>query len=164
MACLQKKIAWRTEKISLFGRSMQMPRLVAWQGDRPYTYSGHTHPPAQWSPEVLSIKKVVDDLAGARFNAVLLNYYRDGRDSMGWHSDDERSLGLEPLIASVSLGAERVFQVRRRDDHRERFSFLLPHGSCLVMAGAMQRYWQHALPKTAKPVGARVNLTFRRVM
>jgi alkylated DNA repair dioxygenase AlkB len=161
MACLQKSSAWRTENISLFGRSVQMPRQIAWQGEKPYTYSGVTHPPAPWSPEVLRIKEMVEALAGARFNAVLLNYYRDGRDSMGWHSDDERSLGPEPLIASVSLGAARVFQVRRRDNHRERFNLMLPHGSCLLMGGEMQRYWQHALPKTAKPVGPRVNLTFR---
>ena len=163
MACLQKSCAWQAETISLFGRSVQVPRLVAWQGDRPYTYSGVTHQPEQWSPAVLRLKQVAEALAGTAFNAVLLNYYRNGRDSMGWHSDDERELGPAPVIASLSLGAERVFQVRRRDDHRVRLNLVLPHGSCLLMGGEMQKHWQHALPKTAKPVGARVNLTFRQV-
>ena len=163
MACLQKTIPWRAENITLFGKILPMPRLVAWQGDVPYTYSGHTHQPAPWSAEVLQLKAIAERLAGQSFNSVLLNYYRDGRDSMGWHSDDERSLGAVPVIASLSLGAERVFQVRRRDDHRQRLSMRLPSGSCLLMGGAMQAHWQHCLPKTARPVGPRVNLTFRAI-
>ena len=163
-ACLEKTIPWRAENITLFGKILPMPRLVAWQGDVPYTYSGHTHQPAPWSAEVLALKAVAEKLAGQSFNSVLLNYYRDGRDSMGWHSDDERSLGPQPVIASLSLGAERVFQVRRRDDHRQRFSLRLSSGSYLLMGGEMQQHWQHAVLKTSIFVEARVNLTFRKIV
>ena len=103
-------------------------------------------------------------LAGHEFNGVLLNLYRDGRDGMGWHADDEPELGPEPVIASVSLGAERRFRLKHRRLPEARLDIVLPHGSLLVMAGATQRHWVHALPKAAAPVGARINLTFRRVV
>ena len=109
-------------------------------------------------------KAVAEALARTSFNSVLLNFYRDGKDSMGWHSDDETELGNEPVIASISLGAARRFQMRHKHDKSLRVTIELTHGSCLVMTGAMQTHWQHQVPKTARQVGGRINLTFRRII
>jgi len=158
---LRHEIAWKTETIRLFGRQIAMPRLVAWYGDRPYTYSGLTMPTADWPSCLVSIRKHVTERTAQPFNGVLLNLYRDGRDSMSWHADDEPELGHDPVIASLSLGTTRRFVFRRNDDKSTKVSMDLPHGSLLVMAGPTQHHWQHAVPKTAKPVGERINLTFR---
>lgn len=151
------------------------PRLVAWQGDpgASYTYSGLTLEPAPWSGAVAAIRDLVwEAIEGAApafaagrepFNGVLCNRYRDGSDSMGWHSDDEGELGPEPLIASVSLGAARPFQLRRKDDKSIKHEVLLENGSLLLMAGGTQRHWQHQLPKRKRVGDERVNLTFRWV-
>jgi alkylated DNA repair dioxygenase AlkB len=162
---LREGIDWRQEEVLVFGRRHAVPRLVAWYGDpgARYTYSGTPHEPLPWTPALERIRHRVQAIAVCEFNAVLLNLYRDGRDGMGWHADDEAELGPEPVIASVSLGAARRFCLRHRKRRGLRTDFALPHGSLLLMSGATQRNWVHSVPKTAAPVGERINLTFRRV-
>lgn len=156
---------WRQEKITLFGRERDMPRLTCWMGEAAYVYSGLLNAPAPWSPAVAALKATVETLAGASFNGVLLNLYRDGADSMGWHADDETELGPEPVIASVSLGAVRRMRFKPKRHHRaETLGLDLPGGSVLVMRGGTQQNWLHAVSKTARPVGPRINLTFRRIV
>ncbi len=161
---LLANVAWKQEAIQLFGKEIQQPRLTAWYGDENaiYTYSNIVNHPLPWLPDLRQIKHRCETLTGARFNSVLLNYYRDGQDSMGWHQDNEPELGDNPVIASVSLGATRRFQLR----HKKRkelatISIDLMHGSMLLMRGTTQRFWKHQIPKTAQAVGARINLTFR---
>ena len=139
-----------------------MPRLTAWYGDFTYTYTGIVNKPAPWTPELLRIKARAEELAGEAFNGVLMNLYSSGRDSVSWHSDDERELGAEPTIASVSFGATRRFQFRRKDDHSRKAAINLHHGDVLIMSGATQQLWHHQIPKTAREIGPRINLTFRR--
>ncbi len=149
----------------MFGRPVRVPRLVAWHGDpvAVYTYSGTEHRPLPWTPVLVRVRRRVEALTGHEFNAVLLNLYRDGRDGMGWHSDDEPELGPEPVVASASFGATRRFCLRHRRRRESRLDLPLGHGSLLLMHGATQRHWLHAVPKTRAPVGPRVNLTFRTV-
>lgn len=160
---LRSGIDWRQEDILIFGERRRVPRLVAWHGDpgTTYTYSGTTHEPLPWTLELQAIRAGVEALSGYGYNSVLLNRYRDGRDGMGWHADDEPELGLNPVIASVSLGATRRFCLRHRRHKDLKLDLLLPHGSLLCMGGATQHHWVHALPKTRRPVGERINLTFR---
>jgi alkylated DNA repair dioxygenase AlkB len=160
---LTAEVPWSVHRIRLFGREVESPRLSCWMGEAAYRYSGTTFEPLAWTPAVLALKGRVEAAAGAAFNSVLLNRYRDGRDGMGWHSDDEPELGPEPLIASLSLGATRRFLIRRRTDGA-RFALELPSGSLLIMSGASQRDYRHALPKTRRCVGERINLTFRRIL
>jgi len=162
---LRAGIHWRQEEIVIFGQRRRVPRLVAWHGDpgAGYRYSGTDHDPEPWTPELESVRARVNELGATRFNAVLLNLYRDGRDGMGWHADDEPELGRDPVIASVSLGAPRRFCLRHRRRKDLKLDLELPHGSVLLMAGSTQHHWVHALPKTRRPVGERINLTFRRV-
>lgn len=161
---LLKTTQWGQGRIKLYGKLYPEPRLTAWHGDEGmvYSYSGLTLHPLPWTENLLEIKARVDAAAGVTFNSVLLNLYRNGRDSNGWHQDNEPELGLNPIIASVSLGATRRFQLRhklRKD--LPRVDIDLEHGSLLLMSGATQQFWQHQIPKTAKPVGQRINLTFR---
>ncbi len=162
---LREGIDWRQEEVVVFGRRHAVPRLVAWHGDpgARYTYSGTPHEPLPWTPALERIRHRVQAIADCDFNAVLLNLYRDGRDGMGWHADDEPELGPEPVIGSVSLGAVRRFCLRHRRRRGLRADLALPHGSLLLMSGATQCNWVHAVPKTAVPVGERINLTFRRI-
>ena len=162
---LRQTIDWQQESILMFGRRVPVPRLVAWHGDpgTSYTYSGTLHQPLPWTPPLTRIRDRVGELSCARFNAVLLNLYRDGRDGMGWHADDEAELGRDPVIASVSLGATRRFCLRHRKRRSLKLDLPLVHGSLLCMAGATQHHWVHALPKTRAAVGERINLTFRLV-
>ena len=162
---LRREIAWEQHRITLYGRTMPVPRLSAWHGDpgAVYRYSGVRLSPRPWTPLLSAIREVAQELAGAPFNSVLLNLYRQGGDSVGWHSDDEPELGPEPVIASVSLGAPRRFELEHKRSRR-REALELPPGSILVMAGATQHRWRHRLPKTRAPVGPRVNLTFRRIL
>lgn len=159
-ALLQTTIAWRQEIATLMGRRIPIPRLTAWHGAAGYVYSGIRLTPAPWTPPLLELKAVAERLAGQTFDSVLLNLYRDGRDSVSWHADNETGLGRDPVIASVSLGAVRRFQLKHRR-RPERLTLDLPHGSCLIMAGATQHHWLHQLPKTSREVGPRINLTFR---
>lgn len=165
LAGLRQGIDWQPEEIVIFGARRPVPRLVAWHGDPSahYTYSGTAHVPRPWTPELQRVRERVQGLTGARFNAVLLNLYRDGRDGMGWHADDEPELGAEPMIASVSLGATRRFCLRHRGRKDRKLDLSLEHGCLLLMAGSTQRHWVHAVPKTTRPVGERINLTFRLV-
>jgi alkylated DNA repair dioxygenase AlkB len=168
-AALREQVAWGVHRIRLFGREVDSPRLSCWIGDpgAAYRYSGASFAPHPWPPALASVRAAVEAAAGARFDSVLANRYRDGRDAMGWHSDDEPELGAQPVIASLSLGAPRRFVLKPRAGRGApadaRLAFALPHGSLLVMAGDTQRNYRHALPRTAKPVGERINLTFRRI-
>ncbi|GAA0718161.1 alpha-ketoglutarate-dependent dioxygenase AlkB [Dokdonella soli] len=164
-AAFRAEIPWSTHRLNLFGREVESPRLSCWIGDPDavYTYSGTRFEPLPWTPTVAALR---DDLAtrlGVRFNSVLANLYRDGRDSMGWHSDDEPELGARPVIASLSFGAERTFRLRSRATRKTVLSIELAHGGLLVMAGGTQRLYQHALPKRARVEAPRINLTFRRI-
>jgi len=162
---LQEKTPWREEEIKLFGKMVMQPRLTALMGDdgMEYGYSGITMQPTPWSEETLAVKKKIESVCEEVFNVCLLNYYRHGQDSMGWHADDERELGRNPLIASLSLGDTRKFMLRNKADKKEKMTFLLEHGSLLLMGGDLQHRWQHQVPKT-KHAQARINLTFRRVI
>jgi alkylated DNA repair dioxygenase AlkB len=156
-------IPWRAETAQLFGRELAVPRLTAWFGDAAYSYSGILHRSAPFPEIVERLRKRAEVLSGASFNAVLLNLYRTGRDSVGWHSDHEAGLGECPTIASLSLGGTRRFQLRHRQT-RETITLELRTGDWLVMAGRTQRFWVHQVPKTASPIDPRVNLTFRRMI
>ena len=164
-AALRHALPWEVHRIRLCGREVDSPRLSAWIGDpgTAYRYSGATFEPHPWPAALRPLRDRVALAAGSAFNSVLANLYRDGRDTMGWHSDDERELGAHPVIASLSLGATRRFRLRNRDDPRQALAVDLPPGSLLVMRGNTQRTTRHALPRTARPVGERINLTFRRV-
>ena len=161
---LRCDVQWQQEHVVIFGERRRVPRLVAWHGDAgaSYTYSGTAHTPQPWTAELLETRQVAQALTGHDFNSVLLNLYRDGNDGMGWHADDEPELGRNPAIASVSLGATRRFKLRHRQC-KTVTTLELGHGSLLSMAGPTQHRYVHAVPKTARPVGARINLTFRLV-
>ena len=158
---------WRQEEITLFGKAHRQPRLSAWYGNRDsvYTYSGISLRPRPWNQTLLNLKAGVESQLGRSFNSVLLNYYRDQRDSMGMHSDDESELGKQPVIASLSLGEERILLLRHR--YRKElgtFKLPLPSGSLLVMKGDTQSHWKHGIAKQNHPCGPRVNLTFRTIL
>lgn len=163
---LLEEIAWEQHELKLFGRRVAAPRLSAWYGDSDvdYGYSGLRLTPRPWTGPLLAIRQAVQALCDHHFNSVLLNRYRDGRDSMGWHSDDEPELGAEPLIASVSFGAQRVFRLRHRRRRDLTHGLALPDASVLLMSGATQRCWQHCVPKTRRYCAQRLNLTFRSVV
>ena len=165
---LLKEVNWAQQRIKIFGISHPCPRLSAWYGDpgSDYAYSGLSLNPIPWSEKLLEIKTVVEERIGESFNSVLLNQYRDGNDSMGWHADDEPELGAHPVIASVSLGDTRRFLLRQRNGPSKRNSIsidLMP-GSLLVMRGTCQNEWRHSVPKTKRQVGPRINLTFRQIV
>ena len=163
---LTDSIAWRQESIKLFAKEIPQPRLTAWYGDEGaiYTYSNLTNHPLPWTPELLAIKQRCEKIAQAKFNSVLLNYYRNGQDSMGWHQDNEPELGAQPVIASVNFGATRRFQLRhKKRKDLDTITIELEHGSLLLMHGATQECWKHQVPKTAQAIGARINLTFRLI-
>ncbi|MEN9793106.1 MAG: hypothetical protein RL330_1184 [Actinomycetota bacterium] len=156
---------WQSHSLKMFGRTVAEPRLSVWYGDDgvSYTYSGVPRHPVAWSPLLSELRDRCSRTAGASFNGMLANLYRDGSDSMGWHADDEPVLGPEPVIASVSLGAERRFDLRHRSSG-EQVSILLPHGSLLVMSGTSQSHWVHRIARSARVSSARINLTFRRLL
>lgn len=162
---LQAQVAWSVHRIRLFGREVDSPRLSCWIGDpgTGYRYSGTRFEPHPWPAPLAAVRTRLLKELGVDFNSVLANQYRDGRDAMGWHSDDERELGPSPLIASLSLGATRRFVLRHRREPTRKLAVELPPGSLLLMAGPTQREFRHALPRTARRVGARINLTFRRI-
>lgn len=163
---LKNQIEWRQEPIKIFGRTVMQPRLTAWYGNegKRYRYSGVEMQPQPWTNELLIIKHRIEEFTQYSFNSVLLNFYRNGNDSMGWHSDDEKELGKNPAISSVSFGAERVFHFKHRNEKHLRKKVLLSNGSLLVMSGSTQHFWHHALPKTTQPIGERINLTFRNIV
>ena len=166
-AALREQTAWEQRYVKIYGKRYAEPRLTAWYGEagKQYSYSGITLQPLPWTPLLLELKARVDVAARTTFNSVLLNFYRDGRDSNGWHQDNEPELGQNPVIASVSFGATRRFQLRHKfNQHVPRLALDLTPGSLLLMAGPTQHFWQHQIPKTAKAVAPRINLTFRVIL
>ena len=160
---LRGSLPWERHRITVYGRSLEAPRLSCWIGDAAYTYSGTRFEPHPWPAVLAEVRERLESELHAGFNSVLANLYRDGNDRLGFHRDSEPELGPEPLIASISLGATRRFRLRERKG-RGSYGIDLEHGSLLVMAGATQRNWLHAVPPTARQVGPRINLTFRRVL
>lgn len=158
-------VKWKQDSIKLYGKSIPLPRLTAWYGDpgTSYTYSGIKSEPNPWNEGLLHIKRRIEEAVGTSFNSVLLNWYRDGKDSLSWHADNEKELGLDPVIASANFGVTREFQLRRNSDHDQKITIPLKHGSLLVMAGELQRHWKHAVPKRTSVSGSRFNLTFRSI-
>jgi alkylated DNA repair dioxygenase AlkB len=162
-----KDVEWQENEVFVWGKWRKQPRLVSWFGDRgaTYSYSGSKMTPQPWTPMLEALRRDVGHLVGEAFNSVLLNLYRDQNDSMGWHSDDEPELGPSPTIASVSLGEQRDFLLKHRTNQQVGVKRLpLSHGSLLVMAGSTQRMWQHAIEKEKRPIGKRINLTFRKIL
>jgi len=164
-AVLQQELAWQQETIVIAGKRMLVPRLVCWYGDTGavYRYSGVEHHPLPWTASLEDLKECLQRCVGCEFNSVLGNYYRSGDDSMGWHADKERELGTNPTIASLSFGAERRFLLRHNKT-RETVQLNLMSGSLLVMGGRLQHHWRHCVPKSRAGSGARINLTFRKII
>ena len=160
---LMEKADWQQKQVEMYGKKLNVPRLTAWYGpsNKPYIYSGIKNEPTPWLPELLEIKKKVDEATGLCFTSVLLNLYRDGKDSVAWHRDNEHVLGKNPVIASVNFGATRLFKLRHFEDKKLVKNFNLTPGSFLLMASETQHKWEHAVPKTAQKIGPRINLTFR---
>lgn len=158
-------IRWKQDRLKLYGKSIPLPRLTAWYGDpgAAYTYSGIKSEPNPWNDGLLHIKRRIEDAIDNSFNCVLLNWYRDGQDSLSWHADDEKELGSNPVIASANFGATRDFQLRRNSDHSQKVTIPLKHGTLLVMRGELQQHWKHSVPKRASVDGSRFNLTFRTI-
>lgn len=159
-------IPWEVHRIRLFGRWVDSPRLSCWIGDpgTGYVYSGARFEPNPWPASLLELRGELERATGSAFNSVLANLYRDGQDAMGWHADDEKELGPRPVIASLSLGQPRRFAFKDRHDPSGKLVLELPHGSLLVMRGATQDNYRHALPRSRRPMGPRINLTFRRIL
>lgn len=160
---LKKDIPWQQDSITVFGKTHPQPRLTALFGNegKPYGYSNIVMQPHHWNPLLMFVKNEVEEVCLENFTTVLLNYYRNGKDSNGWHADNEKELGRNPIIASVSFGAERAFHLQHNTIKEQKLKINLEHGSLLIMKGATQHCWKHQIPKTAKPIGSRINLTFR---
>lgn len=161
-----EELSLQQHDITIFGKKIPQPRLTALYAvnDAPYSYSNLTLIPKKFTPELLEIQHKLKVQTEKEFTHCLVNFYRDGNDSMGWHSDDENTLGIDPVIASVSFGGVRNFQLKHKKIKDQRFKLDLEHGSLLLMAGSTQHYWKHQLPKTKKQVGPRINLTFRTIL
>jgi alkylated DNA repair dioxygenase AlkB len=161
---LKNEVEWQQPEVVVFGRRVLQPRLTAWFGDDgcSYTYSGATLNPAPWTPFLSGIRRRCEEVSQSTFNSVLLNLYRGGSDAVSWHSDDEPALGEQPVIASVSLGATRRFDMRHRESGLT-IKTNLGAGSLLVMSGRSQSHWKHQVPRTSKDIGPRINMTFRRI-
>lgn len=159
---IKNSIQWRQESMNMYGKRVNFPRLTSWYGDKGkfYSYSGLTLQPNEWTKDLLFIKEKIELEANTEFNSVLLNLYRNGNDSMSWHTDAEKELGINPIIASVNFGATRTFQLRHINT-KEKIEIELTNGSLLIMMGELQHYWQHQVPKTKKIVDERINLTYR---
>lgn len=163
---LYRDIPWQQDDITVFGKTHPQPRLTALFGNegRQYSYSNIVMQPHPWNALLTFIKEAVETVTGEKFTTVLLNLYRDGKDSNGWHADNEKELGRNPVIASVSFGAERMFHLQHNLIKESKQKILLQHGSLLLMKGTTQHYWKHQVPKTATPIGPRINLTFRSIL
>ncbi len=160
---LLKNVTWQQDDITIFGKTYKQPRLTALfaNNEEPYTYSNITMNPYSFTRELLTIKAKIESIINVQFTSCLLNLYRDGQDSNGWHADDEKELGLNPIIASVSFGAERLFKLKHRKNKELKKDLILQHGSLLIMKKETQHNWLHQIPKTKKSIGKRINLTFR---
>ena len=161
---LMKETHWKQEKIKMYGKEMPCPRLMAWYGEQQtdYSFSGISLETEPWTETLLEIKSKVEKKCKTTFNSVLLNLYRNGNDSISWHSDDEKELGTNPLIASVSFGGTRKFKMRHKF-FSDKLNIDLTHGSLLIVKGETQHFWEHEVPKTKKIVEPRINLTFRTI-
>ena len=159
---LRTETPWQQDDITIFGKTHPQPRLTCLYGNegKPYGYSNIVMQPHMWTPLMMYIKEAVEKTVGGNFTTVLANLYRDGQDSNGWHADNEKELGRNPVIASVSFGAERSFQLKHNTLDIKQ-NIILEHGSLLIMKGSTQHFWKHQIPKTKKETGARINLTFR---
>ena len=155
-------VPWQQNKVTMYEKEIITPRLSAWFGDRPIR-EDDKRTPVPWTPELLDIKGKIEKVTGMEFHGVLLNFYRDGNDSVAWHADKDTIPGLKTEIASLSLGEERNFDFRNKENHRSRYSLKLQHGSLLLMKGDLQKYWEHRIAKSAVPMKPRINLTFRKV-
>lgn len=164
-AVLMENIAWKHDEAVIYGKHLLTARKVAWYADKPfsYSYSGTTKQALPWTEELLTLKQVAEEQSGFRFNSCLLNLYHHGEEGMAWHSDDERSLGENTVIASLSFGAERKFAFKHKRT-KETVALVLAHGSLLVMKGTTQSCWLHRLPPTTKVKRPRINLTFRTII
>ena len=162
---LYTEIPWHQDNITVFGKTHPQPRLTALFGNegKPYSYSNIVMQPNPWNSLLRFIKDEVEEICCENFTTVLLNLYRDGKDSNGWHSDNEKELGENPVIASVSFGAERTFHLQHNTIAEAKQKIILQNGSLLLMKGTTQHFWKHQIPKTAKPIGPRINLTFRSI-
>lgn len=162
---LKETTEWQQDNITVFGKTYKQPRLTAMYANNnlPYSYSNITMFPKAYTKVLLNIKHGVETFTKHEFTTVLLNLYRNGNDSNGWHADNEKELGKNPVIASVSFGASRIFHFKHRQLKHENYKLLLEHGSLLLMKGEMQHYWLHQIPKTKKEIGERINLTFRTI-
>ena len=160
---LMREIPWQQDDIRVYGKIHPQPRLTALFGNegKPYSYSNITMQPHPWNLLLQQLKTQIEAVAQTTFTTVLLNHYRDGKDSNGWHADNEKELGINPIIASISFGAERTFHLKHNTRTDLKKSIILQHGSLLLMKGATQHFWKHQIPKTAKPIGPRINGTFR---
>ena len=163
---LRKEIQWQQDNIKLFGKTYKQPRLTALyaENEKPYSYSNITMYPESFFKELEQIKSDIEEKIAHKFTTCLANLYRTGNDSNGWHSDNEKELGHNPVIASLSLGATRSFQLKHKTDSSQRFNIELSSGSLLIMKGTTQEFWKHQIPKTKKHVGERINLTFRTIL
>lgn len=160
---LRNEVPWQQDDIKVFGKTYAQPRLTALfaNNEQPYSYSNITMQPHAFSKELKEMLHNLKEVSQIEFTTCLLNLYRDGKDSNGWHADDEKELGENPPIASISLGQPRFFHLRHKTDKNLKHKILLEHGSLLLMTGPTQHFWKHQIPKTAKPIGQRINLTFR---
>jgi alkylated DNA repair dioxygenase AlkB len=160
---LTNEIPWQQDDIKIFGKIHPQPRLTALFGNegKSYSYSNIKMQPHPWNLLLQKIKLHIESVTDTNFTTVLLNQYRDGKDSNGWHADNEKELGTNPVIASLSFGAERTFQLKHNTDKSLKKNIVLEHGSLFLMKGATQHFWKHQIPKTSKPIGSRINLTFR---
>lgn len=158
------EIPWEQTEITLFGKRVNIPRMNAWYGDKPYAYSGTRFEARPLPAELDELKREIEKASGLEFNSVLANWYRDGQDCMGWHSDDEASLGKDPQIASVSFGDTRRFVLREKRDRSNKTEVALQHGSLILMLGQTQSLWQHCVPRTRLSSQNRLNLTFRFIV
>jgi alkylated DNA repair dioxygenase AlkB len=160
---LSKKLDWKQDDITIFGKTYLQPRLTAFYAENlnTYKYSNITMKPHSFKDELLEIKEKIETKLRIKFTSCLANLYRDGKDSNGWHADDEKELGKNPTIASVSFGAERIFHFKHKKNSALKSKLVLEHGSLLLMQGATQHNWLHQIPKTKKQIGKRINLTFR---
>jgi alkylated DNA repair dioxygenase AlkB len=160
---LRTNVPWQQDDIKVFGKTYAQPRLTALYGNngKPYSYSNIKMQPHEFTTELLKIKTKIETKTEVKFTTCLLNLYRNGKDSNGWHADNEKELGQNPVIASISLGQERYFHLKHRKDKTLKHKILLQHGSLMLMQGETQHHWLHQIPKTAKPIVERINLTFR---
>jgi alkylated DNA repair dioxygenase AlkB len=160
-----KHINWLQPKVKIFGKEYLTPRLTAWYGDEEayYSYSGLKNIPNPWNSELLKVKEKIESISSCKFNSVLLNWYRNGNDSMGIHADNEKELGENPTIASLSIGADRTMVFKHNENKNYNFKFNITDGSLLIMKGRLQDFWKHAIPKQLTIRNPRLNLTFRDI-